>query len=277
MLPREALITGDASNWLVLERVLTGIDEVVYCVGGLQPAGAELDPDRDAALMLGPLRGLVAALSDRPEIVLTYLSSGGAVYGNPKRLPVTEDEPPNPIGAYAAVRLAGERIVIRAHEAHGTPVRVLRCANVYGERQPVDRGQGAVGVFLDRISRGLPVELFGDGSVVRDYVHVGDIVEVIAHLLGLEPRSILMNVGSGQGTSLNELIALIEAATGQRAITVMRPARGFDVERVILDVTQMRRLLSVEPLGLRQGIARLVARPEEPLAQTDPWQVAATL
>ena len=273
-LPRHALIRGDAGNRLVLERALAGIDEVLYCVGGLPPAAAELDPDRDAALVLGPLRQLVAALSGRPGVALTYLSSGGAVYGNPKRLPVSETDPPDPIGAYAAVRLAGERIVAGAHAEHGTPVRVLRCANVYGERQPVDRGQGAVGVFLDRISRGIPIELFGDGGVVRDYVYVGDVVDVIARLLGRSDPFVVMNVGSGQGTSLNELISLIEAATGRRAITVRRPGRGFDVDRVILDVARMRRLTSVEPVALADGIARLVACAAEATASTESRQVA---
>ena len=258
-LPRRALICGDARNRLALERALAGIDEVIYCVGGLQPAAAELDPNRDAALMLGPLRQLVTALSDRREVALTYLSSGGAVYGNPRRLPVSETDAPDPIGAYAAVRLAGEQIVAAAHAEHGTRVRILRCANVYGEGQPVNRGQGAVGVFLDRIWRNAPIDLFGDGSVVRDYLYVGDVVEVIARLLGRGDRWVLMNVGSGQGTSLAELVSLIEEATGRSAITVRRPARRFDVDRVVLDVTQMRRLVSIEPLALTEGIARLVA------------------
>lgn len=263
MLPARALVEGDVSSHLILERALAGVDEVIYCVGGLQPAGAELDPRRDASLMLGPLRELVAALRGRHGVALTYLSSGGAVYGNPRRLPVSEAEPPDPIGAYATVRLAGERIVVRAHEEHGIPVRVLRCANVYGEGQPVNRGQGAVGVFLDRILRGVPIELFGDGGVVRDYVYVGDVVEVIARLITDHGGSTLMNVGSGEGTSLNELIGLLESSTQQTAIIVRRPGRGFDVHRVILDVTRMRRLVSVEPLGLSEGIGRLLAsRPD---------------
>lgn len=246
----------------MLERVLAGIEEVIYCIGGLQPAAAERDPELDAALLLKPLRNLVAALADRPGTTLTYLSSGGAVYGNPDQLPVTEDALPKPIGAYAAVRLAGERILCRAHQRYQLAVRILRCANVYGEHQPVDRGQGAVAVFLDRISRGQPIEVFGDGDIVRDYVYVADLVEVIARLLGRRGGLTVLNVGSGSGTSVNELIGLLEAAVGRDAVVLPRPGRGFDVRRVVLDITRMRRLLAVDPLMLSEGITRLVAQPE---------------
>jgi UDP-glucose 4-epimerase len=276
-LPRRALISGDARNQLTLERALAGIDEVVYCIGGLQPAQAELDPDRDASLVLAPLRQLVEALSGRPGISLTYLSSGGAVYGNPRHLPVTEDEPPKPIGAYAAARLAGEQIVARAHGLHGIPVRILRCANVYGEEQPTDRGQGAVGVFLDRISRGQAIEVFGDGSVVRDFVYVGDLVEVIARLFGRGPGLTLLNVGSGRGTSLEGLIALLEAALGRKATIVVRPQRDFDVRSVILDVRQMRRLLGVDPLTLSEGLRRLVDLGDPAFGKSDPEPIAVAL
>src|SRR5205085_12625213 len=160
----------------------------------------------DAALMLTPLREVVAALSDRRGIALTYRSSGGGVSGNPSHLPVTEDERPNPIGVYAAVRLAGEHIVSRAHDDYGITVRILRCANVYGEHQPINRGQGAVGVFLDRILRGDAIEVFGDGSVVRDYIYAGDLVEVIARLTGRRGGLTLLNVGSGTAMSLIQLI-----------------------------------------------------------------------
>lgn len=273
-LPKDALIRADASERSVLKRALSGMDEVVYCIGGLQPAEAELHPELDTTLMLTPLREVVAALDDGPGPALTYLSSGGAVYGNPERLPVSEDELPRPIGAYAAVRLKGERIVSMAHENVGLVVRILRCANVYGEHQRIDRGQGAVGVFLERVSRGEPIEVYGDGSVVRDYVYVGDLVEAIARLLGRGRAPMVLNVGSGNGTSLNELIGIIEAAVGRQAITISRPDREFDVRRVVLDVTRMRRLLAVDPITVSEGVALLVGGSRSPAQKAEPKQLA---
>jgi UDP-glucose 4-epimerase len=265
-LPADRLILADARHPDALKVALDGIDEVIYCVGGLQPAEAELARERDEAMLVAPLREVLTQLAEGPKVAITYLSSGGAVYGNPVQLPVRETTPPNPIGVYAAVRLAGERVLARAHERYGLPVRILRCANVYGEDQPINRGQGAVGVFLDRIARGQVIEVFGDGSVVRDYVYVGDLVEAVARLIGRDGLTVL-NVGSGIGTSLTELIALLETALGRRAITAPRPARGFDVQRVVLDVTKLRQLLGTQPLTLAQGIRCLVPVTEVPVSE----------
>lgn len=255
---RLSLIRGDAFDRRLLATALHGVDEVIYCLGGLPPARAELEPERDAALVLDPLHSVLDALHGRPGIGFTYLSSGGAVYGNPASIPVAEDHPARPIGAYGSVRLAGEQIVDAARRRGGILTRILRCGNVYGEHQPLSRGQGAVGVFIDRISRGETIELFGDGETVRDYVYVGDLVEAIAQLLACRNGSALLNIGSGTGTSVNELVRLVEEALGRSAVVTHAAARPFDVRRVILDLTRLRTLIGYDPLGLAEGVARLV-------------------
>jgi UDP-glucose 4-epimerase len=252
---RVVLIEADARDRRVLARALRGTDEVVYCIGGLQPASAERNPALDARMLLDPLRTLLSILRPHRQTGVTFLSSGGAIYGNPRRLPVDERHPAAPIGAYAAARLGGESLLAGAPG----PARVLRCANVYGEHQPLDRGQGAVGVFIDRVARGRPIALYGNGEAVRDYVYVGDLVEVLAHLLAGPRDSLLLNVGSGTGTSLLDLLDLVERVVGRRPIIVRRPARPFDVRRVILDVTRLRGLMAFNPLPLADGVA-LVAR-----------------
>lgn len=249
------LMAGDARDRRALSRALADVREVIYCVGGLQPASAERNRSVDAARALGPLKALLALLRCCPEIGITYLSSGGAIYGNPRWLPVDEDHPPAPIGAYAAVRVEGERMLSRA-AGH---TRILRCANVYGQHQPLDRGQGVVGVFADRIRRGLPIELFGDGSTVRDYIYVGDLVQALAGLLTLPPASLVVNVGSGVGTSLTELIGLVEHAVGRTAIVARQPARRFDVRRVVLDVGRLRNLVEFDPIPISDGVALVAA------------------
>jgi UDP-glucose 4-epimerase len=136
--------------------------------------------------------------------------------------------------------------------------RILRCANVYGEHQPLNRGQGAVGVFVDLIARGKTVEVYGDGSVVRDFVYVGDLVDAVAQLRGRHDAPTLINVGSGTGTSIRDLIAMIEAATGRRAITCFSPSRSFDVREITLDISRLKKLIRFEPVPLAHGVRRLV-------------------
>ncbi len=260
------LLLGSAEDDRLLAQALEGVGDVVYSAGGLLPAASERDPRRDAALTLGPVRAVLAALRERPGVGLTYLSSGGTVYGDPATVPVAEDAPTNPAGAYGQLHLEAEEWVL-AHAAHfATPVRILRCATVYGEHQAPGRGQGAVVTFLDRIERGEEVEIFGEGDTVRDYVYAGDVAGAIGDLVGVEGGPQVLNVGSGQGTALNDLLELAEREVGEEARVDRKEARGFEVRQIVLDIGRLRELIAFDPTPLEQGIARthrwLATRPE---------------
>jgi UDP-glucose 4-epimerase len=260
------LLLGSAADPTLLARALEGVDHVVYSAGGLLPAASERDPERDAELTLGPVRAVLAALRERPGVGLTYLSSGGTVYGEPASVPVAEDAPAEPFGAYGRLHLAAEAEVLEHAREFATPVRILRCATVYGEHQAPDRGQGAVVTFLHRIEQGQEVEIFGDGGAVRDYVYAGDVAGAIGELLGREGGPQVLNVGSGEGTALIDLLGLAERQVGREAKVVRHPARGFEVRQIVLDVSRLRELIPFDPTPLEQGIARthrwLATRPE---------------
>jgi UDP-glucose 4-epimerase len=251
------LHTGDAGDLDALEAALEGVGDVVWCAGGLLPPDAECDPDADERLTLGPLRALMAQLGPRSDVSVTFISSGGTVYGNAAAALVDEEAPTEPINAYGRVRLEAERLLLGAN---GGDVRILRCANVYGEHQPADRNQGAVAVFLERVRNDEEVILFGGGATVRDYVYVGDIVAATDALLD-RPGSRVLNVGSGRGVSTRELLAEVERTVGRPAQVVDRPARSFDVDRIVLDIARLRALVPFEPLDLRAGLARTTATP----------------
>jgi|SRR5215203_2861023 len=256
LVPEGDLHLGDAQDPEVLARALEGIDHVVFTAGGLLPAASEENPELDAKLTLGPVRAVLAALAARPGVSLTYLSSGGTIYGEPAVVPVAEDAPTEPVGAYGKLHLACEKEVIAAHREQGLEARILRCATVYGEHQHPDRGQGAVVTFLHRIEQGEPVHLFGEGSTIRDYVYAGDVAEVIAALLERPDAPLVLNLGSGEDTSLAELLALAEKEVGRPAQVVHHPARDFEVHKIVLDTTRLRDLVEFEPTPLATGIAR---------------------
>jgi UDP-glucose 4-epimerase len=247
---------GDAGNPTDLERALDGVGHVVYTAGGLLPEASEREPERDEELTLTPLRAVLAALRSRPDVRLTYVSSGGTVYGEPEQVPVPETAPTRPHGSYGRLHLACEEEIAAERETHGLWARILRCATVYGEFQSPDRGQGAVVTFLHRIEQGLPIDLYGGGATVRDYVHASDVASVIAALLDREEGSWLLNVASGEGTSLVELLHLVEARVGRAAKVREHPERGFDVHRIVLDTSRLKALLDFQPTPLAAGIAR---------------------
>jgi UDP-glucose 4-epimerase len=247
---------GDATDPELLERALTGVGHVVFSAGGLLPAASEENPELDAQLTLGPVRAVLEALASRPGVALTYLSSGGTVYGEPEQVPVDEEAPTKAFGAYGRLHLACEREVRAAHRERGLWIRILRCATVYGEHQYPDRGQGAVVTFLHRIETGAPVHIFGDGGTIRDYVYAGDVAAAIVELLDHREGPAILNLGSGQGTSLAELLALTEKQVGRPAEVVRHPARDFEVHQIVLDTILLRSLIAFEPTPLEVGVAR---------------------
>lgn len=262
------LYIGDAGDAAGLASALDGIGHVAYCAGGLLPADSQRDPERDELLTLRPLRAVLEALRERPGVRLSYVSSGGTVYGEPETLPVSETAPTRPVGSYGKLHLVCEEEIEQHRSQHGLRARILRCSTVYGEHQLPDRGQGAVVTFLHRVERQLPIDLYGGGTTIRDYVYAGDVAKVLVALLERDEEPAVVNVGSGEGTSLLELLRMVEAQVGQRAKVDTHPERGFDVHRIVLDTTRLRDLLDFQPTPLAVGIERThgwlgAAQPEE--------------
>jgi UDP-glucose 4-epimerase len=256
LLGEKNLRLGDASDRETLERALEGVSRVIFCAGGLLPAASERHPERDRRLTLGPVAATLAALEDRPGVGLTYLSSGGTIYGEPARIPVREDDPAEPISAYGRLHLECERMIERASRESGLRARVLRCSTVYGEHQRPDRGQGAVVTFLHRIEHGRQIDLYGGGTTIRDYVYVGDVARAVIEVASLEGGPSVVNLGSGQGTSLLDLLRLAEAETGRSAKVVEHRERDFEIHQIVLDTTRLRELIDFEPTPIEAGIGR---------------------
>ena len=253
---RARLVRGDAADPATVAEAMEGVHHVVYCAGGLMPAQSNLHPTADIELALPPLICVLEALRHRPGTGITFLSSGGTVYGNPLRLPVDEDHPTEPITSYGVMKLASEKYIRMYTSLYGVPGRILRCSNVYGEGQPPDRGQGVVAAFLHRVLADQPITLFGDGSVIRDYLYAGDLAGLVVRLLALEGQPELVNVGSGVGTSLQRVVDLVEAVSGRAVQIERRPGRAFDIGEIVLDVTRLRRLVPFDPVPIEAGIRR---------------------
>ena len=246
---------GDASDQGTVEAVLEGVDHVAFCAGGLLPAASEREPDLDRRLTLEPVRAVLAALRKHPEVALTYLSSGGTVYGEPERLPARESDPTVPVSAYGTLHLACEREIEEARLSHGLRSRILRCSTVYGEHQRPDRGQGAIVTFLHRIEQGEPIDLYGGGSTIRDYIYAGDVADAVIALMERADAPPIVNVGSGEGASLLDVLRLAEEQVGKSAEIVEHPERPFDVHQIVLDTTRLHEFADLEITPLATGVA----------------------
>jgi UDP-glucose 4-epimerase len=243
----------DLTDVDALSAIIRPGTDVVFAAGSSVPAGDENDP-RGSVDALVALIAALEAVRRTAGASLLFVSSGGAVYGEPDAIPVGEDHPLRPLNAYGAAKAAAETYIGYYVRRYGVHATALRCGNAYGPGQVPGRGQGLVGELIAAASNGRPVEVWGDGSVQRDFVYVGDIAGVITTLCGRRDLPLALNVGSGRATSVNGVIATVSDVLQQPIAVVYKPSRAFDVQRVALDIGRLRSLIAFDPIQLRDGV-----------------------
>jgi UDP-glucose 4-epimerase len=251
------VFTGDFLNPRALGAALEGSEIVFHLVSTTLPKTSNDNPVYDMeSNVVGTLRLLELCREQRVRKVV-FTSSGGTVYGVPRAVPIDEGHPTDPICSYGIHKLSIEKHLQLQRRLHGLDYCVLRPSNLYGPRQRLDVAQGAVAVFLDRALRGQPIQVWGDGSVVRDYLYVGDAAEALVRAAAFDGEPRLFNIGSGVGTSLTQLIGEIEGLLGRPVPVEYAPARPLDVPANVLDASLARRHLGWTPrTSLAEGLRR---------------------
>lgn len=223
------------------------------------PATANADPVADLNQNVVPLVQLATALLEVGKPRILYLSSGGAVYGQPEQVPIPENHQLCPMSAYGVSKVAVESYLRMFETVGGLQPTIVRPSNPYG----LDQGKigllGVITTFVDLLARGRSATIWGDGSIIRDYVHVDD---VSALLLTAAERNIpgTYNCGSGAGASLREIVNILEEETGLRLAVAHQPARSFDPPAVVLDIRRAAAVFGWRPqVPLRQGIRQLLS------------------
>ena len=246
------------------DEMIDGSDIVHHYAWTTLPASANLDPMADLRDNLRITLGLLDAIRRRGTGRMVFASSGGTVYGKLTRIPVPEDHPLAPITAYGVSKVAAENYLRLYRHLHGVDTRVVRIANPYGAGQDPTRQQGAVSTFVHRALQGQAIEIWGDGSTARDYIHIADVVPALAAVARLpydpaQPMPIF-NIGSGQHHTLSQVVAAIEGVL-KTPVTVIRKAhRSFDVPVSVLDIANAGRELRWTPsIDLRSGVLRMVS------------------
>jgi UDP-glucose 4-epimerase len=166
---------------------------------------------------------------------VVFASTGGAVYGEQREFPATEDHPQYPISPYGVSKLAGERYLNYYHAQYGLPYVALRYANVYGPRQDPHGEAGVVAIFCGNLAAGRPSRINGTGEQTRDYVYVADVARanVLALENGVPPGA--YNVGTGVETSVNKLYELLLDASGKDIPPERGPAKSGEQLRSCAD------------------------------------------
>lgn len=254
-LPNVEVMTGDFVTGSGLAEALDGVDLVYHLISTTVPSTSNADPVFDVqSNLIGTLR-LLELMRSTSIRRIVYVSSGGTVYGNPSILPVPETHQLGPLCSYGVVKVAIENYLHMHAELYGLTANVLRVSNPYGTHQHHIGVQGVIPTFFKKIADGTPMEIWGDGSIVRDYIYVSDVVSALLRA-GARVRSGTFNIGNGIGHSVNDILDIVQKCTGRVADVRYLPHRTFDVERIYLDISKARAELHWQPLlALEEGCA----------------------
>ncbi len=225
---------------------LTDIDVVMHLVNASVPATAALDPQADVCDNLVPTVFLLESMRKLNVNKLIYLSSGGTVYGIPETVPTKESEPLLPVCSYGIVKVAIEHYIRLYTREHGIAATILRPSNAYGPRQGHRGIQGVVGTFLHHAMNDEPIRVWGDGSVIRDYLYVEDLADLCLRCATSQTTGVF-NAGCGEGLMINDVIDQIGTATGKKLRVFYSEGRIHDVPVSVLDITSARQAFGWAP------------------------------
>ncbi len=257
-LPSVEYFSGEFNDVTLLAEALSNVDVVYHLISTTVPATSNMDPVGDInGNLINTVKLLeLMRMQSIPRIV--YFSSGGTVYGKPESSPISESHPLRPISSYGVVKVAIENYLHMFHELHGIGYVALRASNPYGARQGHAGLQGVIGTYISRLYNGQPIEVWGTGEIVRDFIHVEDLTRLCVRA-GASDVVGAFNAGYGEGATILEVIDLISQATTIEIKPVFKPGRSFDVPHAVLDTTKAREQLNWQPtIALEQGIAHTV-------------------
>lgn len=259
ILPQVETVEGDYERAEDIIDVLADANVCFHLVHTTVPGSSMQDPAYDVQSNVVSSARWLPQLDQISLKQLIYISSGGTVYGLPQMNPITEDHATQPICSYGITKLCIEKYIALYSNLNGIEYRIARPSNIYGEGQRLHTHQGVVGVFVDKVLHGKPIEIWGDGNIERDYLYIADLVSALIALLDHHGPSHIFNISSGQGYSLFEIIDVIRRITNAEINTRMHPRRGFDVPVNILSSKRLQDETGWAPeVSLYEGISRYV-------------------
>jgi UDP-glucose 4-epimerase len=239
---------GDFTDAGSIAAAIQSFDIVFHLIHATMPQPANLDMAADLQNNVIPSLALLDFCRKLAVKRVVFVSSGGTVYGCPQQIPTPETASTTPICAYGISKLAIEKYLALYQYLHGLDYRVLRIANPFGPFQTGLKDQGVIAALIARGLTGKKMEIWGDGSVVRDFVFVDDVVDALRKAaLADHGGERIFNIGSGEGRSLRQVIGAIEDLLGIGLRIEWQPGRAIDVPVSVVAIDRAREALDWAP------------------------------
>ena len=250
-------IEGDFTNESDVIEATKNIDIVFHLISSTTPKNSNDNPVYDIESNVISTLKMLESLKKNKVQKIVFISSGGTVYGSPNYLPIDENHFTDPICSYGISKLTIEKYLGMYRHLYGLDHTIFRLSNPYGPYQTPVSNQGVIAVFLYKAIKEETIEIWGNGEVIRDYIYIGDAIDAIIKSLDDSSNGTILNLGSGTGYSLNDLVNTIESVTGRKIRCDFKEARKLDVPSNILDISKAKQILDWQPrVTLEEGITR---------------------
>ena len=228
------------------------VNVIIHLLSSLIPSSSDVDFYNGMDSIIIPTFKLIDFITNK-NIKFLFFSSGGTIYGNATSV-INENTALNPINNYGFSKQIIEDYLRYKRNSCSLDCIVLRPSNVYGKYQSFDGNQGFISVAINKIFSEIPIEIWGDGNVVRDYIHIDDVVYVVKKIVSESVTNVTLNLSTGIGKSLLEIIILIEKHMRKNAIIHFNTKRSVDATTVILDNSELLALIPHQFISVDEGI-----------------------
>lgn len=253
-------IPYDGDDVSRLYNVLQSADVLVHLSWTSQPAQSMKSMVDDAEQNILNSLKLFQFAGELGVKKIIFASSGGTVYGNVTQTPIPETTPLNPVSAYGVSKVAVEQYLQLVAFHYGLTGISLRIGNPYGNYQFAGLAIGVIANFILRAMQKAPLQLYGDGNILRDYIWIDDLVRALITSASADIPSGAYNIGSGTGYTINEIADRIEQNFPGLPQREYRPLRSFDAQQIVLDISKFSSLTGWSPrISLDDGISTMLA------------------
>lgn len=228
------------------------VSTIIHCISLLLPASDINQYLIEISRVIQPSVKIIDYCAKK-KIKFVYISSGGTIYGDKQNI-FNEEDYASPISHYGLSKQQMENIIEFYHRRYGLNYLIFRPSNPYGYGQNIYGKQGLIAVLIGKILHDEPIIVYGDGSIIRDYIFIEDFIYYIAEILKKDIKNMIINIGSGIGYTINQIIAYVESAGNKKINVEYLKSRENDVRSVVLDISKLNALIPYNQKNIEEGI-----------------------
>lgn len=253
------IVQADLKDIVFVKKIIENhnINIVIHLASGLIPSSNKDDFNKEMNEIILPTYSLLEYLSEK-KIKIIYFSSGGTIYGKVQVNKILETHLLQPISYYGYGKLMIENYIQFLNRTKNLSYLILRPSNVYGKYQRLESKQGFISVSIGKVLSGKPIEIWGDGETIRDYVNVQDVAILTRKLINMNINNEVINIGSGIGTSLNDIVSIVQKNINKEFKVEYKDSRSVDVDKMVLDITKLKSYINYEFKNIEDGISEFI-------------------